>query len=132
MSRQSFLVSECLCRNLTFSSFAEFCVATTFSCRDTVSIVNQFDPWSQPPFHVATSYLVFCPHASCNSNCLSVYFLVVTWKLGRDKFVSFLTVIPVATSKACHHHSFFQSCRNFIFFSHDSFYSIQLPFLVAT
>ena len=74
------------CRNLTFSSlaefgvatsfscrdqailpFTEFCVATSFLCRDTISVVSHFDPWSQLPFHVATSYLVFCPHASCDS-----------------------------------------------------------------
>ena len=38
----------------------------------------------------------------------------MTWKLGHDKFVSFLTAILVATS--------------FFFFSYDSFYSIQVPF----
>ena len=57
------------CHDLTVFPFTELCVAITFSCRDTVSIVNQFDPWLQPPFHVATSYLVSCPHASCDSNC---------------------------------------------------------------
>ena len=39
----------------------------------------------------------------------------MTWKLGRDKVVSFLTTIPFATSEACHDSSFFQSCRNLIF-----------------
>ena len=39
----------------------------------------------------------------------------MTWKLGLDKVVSFLTAIPVTTSKACRDSSFFQSCRNLIF-----------------
>ena len=39
----------------------------------------------------------------------------MTWNLGRDKVVSFLTVILVTTSKSCRDHSFFQSYRNHIF-----------------
>ena len=42
---------------------------------------------------------------------------VATWKLGRDKVVSFLDDIHVATSKACRDRSFFQSCCNLIFYS---------------
>ena len=83
--------------------------------RHTISIVIQFDPWSQPTFHVPTSFLAFYLHASCDSNCRSVYFLVIIWELGRDKVVSFLNAISVATSKACRGRSFFQSCRNLIF-----------------
>ena len=104
-----------LCRDLTVCPFTEFCVMTTIPCHDTISIVSQFDPWSQPPFHVATSFLVFCLHASCDSNCQSVYFLVETWELDHNKVVSFLTAIPITTSKACRKRSFFQSCRNLIF-----------------
>ena len=40
----------------------------------------------------------------------------MTWKLGHGKVVSLLHVIPVATLKACHDHSFFQFCRNLIFY----------------
>ena len=57
------------CQDLAFSSFAELCVETKFLCPNTVSIVSQFNPWSQPPFQVATSFLVFYLHASCDSNC---------------------------------------------------------------
>ena len=56
-------------RDLIVFSFTEFCVPTTFSCHDTISVVSQFSPWSQPPFYVATSYIVCCPHASSDSNC---------------------------------------------------------------
>ena len=106
------------CRDLTAFPFAEFCFAAWILFHDTVSIVSQFDTLSQPPFHVATSYLAFRPHASCDTNCRSVYFLITTWKFGRDNVVSFLTTIPVkhvATLKACRDNSFFQCCRNLIF-----------------
>ena len=72
------VATSIVCHDLAFSSLAEFGVATSFSCRNqvvlpftgffvatsflchnTISIVNHFDPWSQLPFHVATSYLVF-------------------------------------------------------------------------
>ena len=88
---------------------------TSFLCRDIISVVSDFDPWSQLPFHVATSYLVFCPHASCDANYWFVCFLIATWNLGRDKVVSFLSTIPVTTSKACRDCSFFRSCRNLLF-----------------
>ena len=103
------------CRDLTVFPFSGFCVATSFLCRETISIVSHFDHWSQLPFHAATSYLVFYPHASCDFNYRLVCFLVVTWKLGRDKVVSLLHASPVVTSNACRDHSFFLSCRNVIF-----------------
>ena len=56
------------CRDQAVLPFIGFCVATSFLCRNTISVFSHFDPWSQLPFHVATSYLVFCPHASCDSN----------------------------------------------------------------
>ena len=103
------------CCDLTVFPFSGFCVATSFLCRDTIFVVSHFDPLSQLPFHVARSYLVFCSHASCDFNYWPVCFLVATWKLGRDKVVSLLHAIPVATSKECRNRSFFQSCRNLIF-----------------
>ena len=62
------------CRDLTVFPFTELCVATIIPCHDTISIVNQFDPWSQPPFHVATSFVVFCLHVSCDSKLLICLF----------------------------------------------------------
>ena len=72
------VVTLIVCLDLDFSSLAEFsvatlfsccdqavlsftglCVATSFLCRDTIFVVSHFDPLSQLPFHVATSYLVF-------------------------------------------------------------------------
>ena len=95
--------------------FTKFGVVTTIPCHDTISVVIQFDSWSQPPFHVATSFLVFCLHASCDSKLLICLFSCHEWELCRDKVVSFLTSIPVTTSKACRDRSFFQSCRYLIF-----------------
>ena len=43
------------------------------------------DLWSQPPFHVETSFLVFCLHASYDSNYCSVYFLVMTWGIRSQQ-----------------------------------------------
>ena len=62
------------CCGMTVFLFIEFYVATTIPCHDIISVVSQFDPWSQPPFHVATSFLVFCLHASCDSNLLICFF----------------------------------------------------------
>ena len=56
------------CRDLTVFPSSGLCVATSFLCRDTISVVSHFDPWSELPFHVTTSYLVFFPHASCDFN----------------------------------------------------------------
>ena len=105
------------CRDLTVIPFSGFCVVTSFLCRDTIYVVSHFDPWSHLPFHVVTSYLVSCPHACCDFNYRPVSFLVVTWKLGCDQVVSLLHAIPVASSKACHKNSFFQSYCNLIFYS---------------
>ena len=97
------------CRDLTVFPFTEFYVATIIPCHDTISVVSQFDPWSQPPFHVTTSFLVLCLHASCDSK------LPICLFSCHDKVVSFLTAIPLATSKSCRDRSFYQSYRNLIF-----------------
>ena len=76
---------------------------TEFLCRNTLYVVNHFDPWSQRLFKVATQ----------NGWCAC--FLVATWALGHDQVGSLITAIPVATSKVCRDHSSFLSSRNLIF-----------------
>ena len=44
MSPYSCVVTTISCHDLDFSSFAELCVAIKFLCRNTVSVVSQFDP----------------------------------------------------------------------------------------
>ena len=107
------------CRDLTVFPFTEFYVATTIPCHDTISVVSQFDPWSQSPFHVATSFLVFCLHASCDSKLLICLFSCCDMGIR---------------SRQGHFFSYCNSCRDLKSMSRPFFLQIlsQPHFLVTT
>ena len=108
------------------------CVATTIPCHDTISVVSQFDPWSQPPFYVATSFLVFCLHASYNSKLLICLFSCrdMGIRSRQDRFFSYCN--SCHDLKIMSRPFFLPILSQPHFFSHNSFYSIHLLFLVAT
>ena len=99
------------CRDLVVFSFIAFRVTTTIPCHDIISVVTQFDPWSQPPFHVATSFLVLCLHASCNSKLMICLFSY------RDMGIR---------SRPGYFFSYYNSCRDLKSMSRPFFLPIAL------
>ena len=86
------------CRDLVVLPFTEFCVATSFSWRDTISVASHFDSWSQLPFYVVTSFVCLLPLFRLRLKIFDLFSSLLRHAiLGRDQVVSFLAALSVAT-----------------------------------
>ena len=83
MSLGSCVMTTISCRDLAFSSFAELCVGTKFLCRNSISVVIQFDPHRDN---------FFWSPSVCVTTIISC----------RDLTVFSFTEFCVATTFSCH------------------------------